>query len=256
MRLHVLSDLHLEGAPFEPPEVDADIAILAGDISTGTRGVDWARRLSWAGGGRPVLYVAGNHEFYGEAFPALIGDLRAASTGSAVHVLENDEVVLDGVRFLGCTLWSDFLFDGPEHRQASMALCARLVNDYRQIRGQAGNGPLTPATTLEHHVASRAWLTDRLAAPFDGPTVVITHHAPLIRRRPKRQVLRLVAGAFATDLSELMGGDKAQLWIYGHTHQPADLDVAGTRVLSNPRGYVRESIAAFDPGATVELRTR
>jgi predicted phosphodiesterase len=254
LRLHVLSDLHLEGSPFEPPEVEADVTILAGDISTGTRGVDWAKRLSWAGGGRPVVYVAGNHEFYGEAFPSLIGDLRTAATGSAVHVLENDEVVLGGVRFLGCTLWSDFLFDGPERRQASMALCGRVVNDYLQIRGAANNGTITPATTLEHHLASRAWLIERLAVPFDGPSVVVTHHAPLIRRRPDRQLLRLVAGAFASDMTALMDPDRVALWIYGHTHQPADLDVGGTRVLSNPRGYVRESIAAFDPGATVEVR--
>jgi predicted phosphodiesterase len=253
LRLHVLSDLHLETAPFEPPVVDADVSVLAGDISTGTFGIDWAKQLSWASDGRPILYVAGNHEFYGHAFPALIDDLRAAAAGSAVQVLENDEVVIDGVRFLGCSLWSDFGFDGPAQRAASMALCARLVNDYRQIAGGDGESKLTPAETFERHEQSRRWLTERLAEPFEGSTVVITHHAPLIRRRPERQLLRLVAGAFATDLSGLMGGDRVRLWIYGHTHQPADLQVDGTRLLSNTRGYVRESIAAFDPGATVDV---
>jgi 3',5'-cyclic AMP phosphodiesterase CpdA len=255
MRLHVLSDLHLEGTPLEPPEVDADVAILAGDISTGTLGIDWGKRLSWAGGDRPVLYVAGNHEFYGERFPALIDELRAATAGSAVHVLENDEVVLGGARFLGCTLWSDFLFAGPQQRAASMSLCARVVNDYRQIRSDADGGLLTPAQTLERHLGSRAWLAERLAAPFDGPTVVITHHAPLIRRRPPSEVLRRIGGAFVSDVSDLMGGERVALWIYGHTHQPADLDVRGTRVLSNPRGYARESIAAFDPAGVYDLRT-
>lgn len=255
MRLHFLSDLHLEGTPFEPPEVEADVTILAGDIATGTLGVDWAKRLSWVGGGRPVLYVAGNHEFYGHAFPALIDDLRAACAGSAIQVLENDEVVLSGIRFLGCTLWSDFASDGPAQRPASMAMCGRIVNDYRQIRGREGEQKLTPAETLERHELSRAWLTERLATRFEGPTVVITHHAPLVRRRPERQLMRLVAGAFASDLSALMGSERAELWIYGHTHQPADLDVGGTRLLSNPRGYVRESIEAFDPGAAVDVRT-
>ena len=255
MRLHILSDLHLEGAPFEPPEVEADVTILAGDISTGTLGIDWAKRLSSVGDGRPVLYVAGNHEFYGHAFPALIDDLRTACTGSAVQLLENDEVMIKGVRFLGCTLWSDFAFDGPSQRKASMAVCGRIVNDYRQVRGGDRESLLTPAETFARHEQSRAWLIDRLAEPFAGPTVVVTHHAPLIRRRPDRELLRLVAGAFATDLTALMGRDRAQLWIYGHTHHPADLEMKGTRLLSNPRGYVRESIAAFDPGTTVELRT-
>lgn len=237
------------------PDVAADVSILAGDISTGTFGIDWAKRLSWGADGRPVLYVAGNHEFYGHAFPALIDDLRAACTGSAVRVLENDEAVIGGVRFLGCTLWSDFAFDGPSHRTASMAVCGRIVNDYRQIGGSDGESRLTPAETLARHEQSRGWLIERLASPFAGPTVVITHHAPLIRRRPERELLRLVGGAFATDLTALMGDDRADLWIYGHTHHPADLDLRGTRLLSNPRGYARESISAFDPGATVELRT-
>jgi predicted phosphodiesterase len=84
---------------------------------------------------------------------------------------------------------------------------------------------------------------------------VITHHAPMIRRRPPSEVLRLVAGAFVSDLSELMGADRVALWIYGHTHQPADLVLDGTRVISNPRGYARESISAFDPAGVYELRS-
>jgi predicted phosphodiesterase len=253
LRLHVLSDLHLESAPFEAPQVEADVAVLAGDISTGTQGVDWAKRLSWANDARPVLYVAGNHEFYGQRFPALIDELRQASAGSEVHVLENDEVVIGGTRFLGCSLWSDFNFDGPAQQAASMLLCGKVVNDYRQITGAVDGQPLTPAETLEHHLQSRAWLAERLAQRFNGPTVVITHHAPLIRRRPPRELLRLVAGAFASDVTDLMGADRTPLWIFGHTHVPADLDVDGTRVVSNPRGYVRESIPEFDPGATVDV---
>ncbi|MHB8694946.1 MAG: metallophosphoesterase [Solirubrobacteraceae bacterium] len=257
MRIHVLSDLHLEGGgpPFEPPPVAADVVVLAGDISTGARGVDWAKRLSPAFDGRPVLYVAGNHEFYGESFPALFDELRAAGVASAVRVLENDELVIGGVRFLGCTLWSDFCFDGVGRQRASMALCGKLVNDYRQIRAASDGAQLTPRETLERHLLSRAWLAERLAVAFDGPTVVITHHAPMIRRRPPSEVLRLIAGAFASDLSELMGADRVALWIYGHTHRPADLEVGGTRVVSNPRGYARESIAAFDPAGVYELRS-
>jgi predicted phosphodiesterase len=255
MRIHVLSDLHLEGAPFEPSPVAADVVVLAGDISTGARGVDWAARLSPAFDERPVLYVAGNHEFYGQSFPALFDDLRAAGLASDVRVLENDELVIGGVRFLGCTLWSDFCFDGAGRQSASMALCGKIVNDYRQIRGASDGDYLTADETLERHLLSRAWLAERLAVAFEGPTVVITHHAPLIRRRPPSEMLRLIGGAFASDVSELMGADRVALWIYGHTHQPADLEVDGTRVVSNPRGYARESIATFDPAGVYELRT-
>jgi predicted phosphodiesterase len=244
MRLHILSDLHLEREEFTLPDVDAGVVVLAGDIHRGTAGIEWA-----AGLGRPVLYVAGNHEFYGEAFPDLIGELRAAAAGTGVHVLENDEVVIDGVRFLGCALWSDFEFDGAENRERSMDLCAQLVNDYKLIRrdGRA----LAPRDTRGAHLESRAWLAERLAVPHDGPTVVVTHHCPVIRGRPDGSVLRAVAGAFASDLSELMG--PPALWVFGHTHRAADLAVAGTRVLSNPRGYPKQPVAEFDPALAVDL---
>lgn len=249
MRLHVLSDLHLEQGPFAPTDVDADAVVLAGDVATGTRGVEWAR--GWAGD-RPVLYVAGNHEFYGHETPGLIAQLRRAAAGSSVQVLENDEVTLGGVRFLGCTLWSDFEFDGPQRRCESMRLCERVVNDYRQIQfGPEARG-LAPRDTLTLHLASRRWLAARLAQPHDGPTVVITHHSPLIQTRPAAAVLRALAGAFASDVTDLMGEGRAALWIYGHTHRPADVAMRGTRILSNPRGYSHQLVAGFDPGCVVE----
>jgi predicted phosphodiesterase len=250
MRLQVLSDLHLERAPFDSDAADADAIVLAGDVSNGTRGVAWARR--WADD-RPVLYVAGNHEFYGHTFPGLIGDMRSAAAGSSVRVLENDEVVLDGVRFLGCTLWSDFDFDGRERRARSMQLCERFVNDYALIHFGPRDRRLAARDTRMSHLSSRRWLRARLEQPHDGPTVVVTHHAPLIRGRPPSPELRAIAGAFASDVTELMGGDRVALWIFGHTHRFADLELRGTRVLSNPRGYPHESVDGFDPACVVDL---
>jgi predicted phosphodiesterase len=250
MRLHVLSDLHLEQQSPAPQAIDADVVVLAGDVATGARGVDWARR--WAGG-RPVLYVAGNHEFYGHAVPDLIGELRQAAAGSSVHVLENDELVLDGIRFLGCTLWSDFEFGGRDRRDASMRVCERVVNDYAQIEFRPQQRALAARDTLALHHTSRRWLAARLAQPHDGPTVVVTHHAPLIRTRPPLPQLRALAGAFASDVSELMGADRVALWIYGHTHRAADLTLRGTRVLSNPYGYPHQPVAGFDPACVVDV---
>jgi hypothetical protein len=215
-------------------------------VARGARGVAWAR--GWADGA-PVLYVAGNHEFYGHALPDLFADLRGAAAGSDVHVLEDEELVLGGVRFLGCTLWSDFAFAGPESREDAMRICGRLVSDYGQISHDGRK--LEPRDTLARHVASRAWLAERLAAPHDGPTVVVTHHAPLIRTRPRQALLRALGGAFASDLSDLMGGPA--VWVYGHTHRAADLDVNGTRVISNPRGYPEQPVDGFDAGRVIAL---
>jgi predicted phosphodiesterase len=251
VRLRVLSDLHLERGDTDGLAVgDADVIVLAGDIAVGTDGIAWARR--WADG-RPVLYVAGNHEFYGHALPDLTAELRGAAHGSSIHVLENDEVVLDGVRFLGCTLWSDFEFDGAEHRELAMRVCERAVTDYRLIRHGAEDRPLRAADTRALHLSSRRWLEQRLAEPHDGPTVVITHHSPYIQWRPAEIALRLVAGAFVSDLAALMGGERAAAWIYGHTHRVTDRNVDGTRLLSNPRGYPDELVAGFDAGLVIEI---
>lgn len=250
MKLHVISDLHLEHATFTVPDVDADVTILAGDIAPGTAGVEWMRRHF---DGRPVLHVAGNHEFYGEDLPGLTSRMKQAAAGSGVHVLENDELLVGGVRFLGCSLWTDFDSAGPENRANTMRICERLVNDYKQIRSSEQGGPLRAQETRDHHVASRAWLTQRLAAHHDGPTVVITHHAPLVRQRPENPLMAAVSGAFASDLSAVMGGDAVDLWIFGHIHRVLDTEVNGTRVLSNQRGYPHEPVQGFDPALVVEI---
>lgn len=248
LRLYVLSDLHLEREEFDPPPVEADVIVLAGDVAMGSAALDWLR--AWAPA-RPVLYVLGNHEFYGHALPDLVDEVRAAAEPQAM-LLENDEAVVDGVRFLGCTLWSDFDFDGPEHRDRSMEVCERLVNDFHHITFAPQGRTLRARDTRMLHVASRRWLESRLAAPHDGPTVVITHHQPLVRMWPTSDLYRALGGAFATDLTGLMG-DRVDLWIYGHTHRVADLNVRGTRVVSNPRGYPHQPVDGFDPALVVEL---
>jgi predicted phosphohydrolase len=250
LRLHILSDLHLEYEPFAPDPVEADAVVLAGDIAPGTAGVEWIQSRF---GGLPALYVAGNHEFYGNDLPGLTDRMRAAAAGSSVHVLENEVVVIADVRFLGCSLWSDFDFAGIENRANSMRICERLVNDFKQIKVSGEGRRLLAQDTRDIHLTSRAWLSERLAEPHDGPTVVITHHAPIVRERPPNPVVAAIGGAFASDLAELMNGDAVDLWVFGHVHRIVDTNVNGTRVLSNQRGYPHEPVAGFDPGLVVEV---
>jgi hypothetical protein len=198
------------------------------------------------------VYVPGNHEFYGHAHPALLHELQveAARLGPHRHVLADGAVTLDGVRLLGTTLWTDFALLGDP--AAAMALAQARMGDFTRIRVAPTDATARPADTVAWHRHSRDWLRAALAAPHDGPTVVVTHHAP-----SRRSVNPLYddpqAAAYASTLDDLVAASGAALWVHGHTHHGVDYRVGATRVLSNQRGYPGERVAGFDPALVVEV---
>lgn len=245
MKLHIVSDLHFEHDPhWRLPATDADLLVLAGDIAPGLRGIGAFFKY-----GKPVLYVPGNHEFYGENMPGLLAALRLYAKPAQVTILHQDEIVIGGVRFLGATLWTDFAVQGAERRDQAIAYAEKHLNDYITIRNGKG-GWLTARESAEMHGRDRAWLEARLAQPFAGPTVVVTHHAPHPLSIHRRFDGHLMTGAFASDLGQLMG--RAALWVHGHTHDSFDYAVAGTRILANPKGYGGEN-KSFRPDLVIEL---
>jgi predicted phosphohydrolase len=129
MKLNILSDLHLGFGAMDRPVNDADVVVLAGDIARPREAVAWALRFD-----KPVLYVPGNHEFYGSSIDGALDELQRLCTGTQVQVLDQRETVLGGVRFLGATLWTDFeLFDDPPQRAAAKAEAQRLMRDFSRI---------------------------------------------------------------------------------------------------------------------------
>ena len=247
----MLSDLHLEFAPFEPPAVAADVVVLAGDLAPGVRGLEWAA-ARWPD--RPLVVVPGNHEFYGHAHPGAIRKLvdRAAALAGVphVHVLSDAAAVIDGVRFVGATLWTDFRVLGDP--AAGMAAAWLHMTDFRRIRVEPRYRLARPADTVLWHAQSVRWLRRELWAPHDGPTVVVTHHAPSARSLNPRHV-DPAAAAYASDLEALVAASGARLWVHGHTHHCVDYRIGGTRVLSNQRGYPDEAADGFDPALVVDL---
>lgn len=232
MRLRVFSDLHLEFSGFKPPPVEADLVILAGDIDVGASGLQWAREAFTT----PVLYVAGNHEYYGQHWDGLRLELAAVSD-ARVQFLERGCVVSGGVRFLGATLWTDFALFGEGHRDLAMLAAGQRMNDYRMIHAGGPSGRLTPALSRQWHEDTLRWLDETLAQPFGGPTVVISHHLPHPASVEERFRRNLVSAAYASNLSALITRHAPALWIHGHSHNSFDYQVGATRVLSNPRGY-------------------
>ena len=235
MKLHILNDLHIEFEDFTPPETDADIVILAGDIGVGTGGLQWAEAQFQD---RPVIYVPGNHEFYHHDI-ALIDELKAQAPAH-IHVLNDDQVVIGGVRFLGSILWADFALFGEADKFFSMQAARQRMTDFSIIQnhGQC----FTPEDAIRLHTGSRDWLAAMLTESFDGKTVVVTHHAPSSQSVHSRYARDLLTPAFASNLENLMEGERVALWAHGHMHESFDYEIYGTRVVCNPRGYAPEAL--------------
>jgi 3',5'-cyclic AMP phosphodiesterase CpdA len=244
MRIRILSDLHLETRPFDPPPAPADVVVLAGDIANGTAGIAWAREQFDV----PVLYVPGNHEYYEGEFGAVQRDMAAASAQGNVTMLDCTEIRIAGTRFLGCALWTDFTLEPGAGREAVIEQSRKFNPDYRLIR--FGERAFSPEDGIALCVAHKAWLAQKLAEAFDGDTVVITHFAP-----HRGSIAPAFAGhpsnpGFIVPMDGLMGS--ARLWIHGHTHTAFDYDAGGTRIVCNPRGYPEES-TGFDPQRVISL---
>ena len=151
MRLYLLSDLYLEFGLWGPPRVeDVDVAVLAGDTDVKGRGVAWAMDNF---GPIPVIYVMGNHEYYGEALPRHLEKLRERCRGTNVHLLENEAVEIQGVAFLGATLWTDFELSG--NRPMAEVTAMSDMNDFRLIRISGSYRRLTPQYVRGLHHASK-----------------------------------------------------------------------------------------------------
>ncbi len=247
MKIRILSDLHLEFQDFIPPPADADVVVLAGDIHVKTRGIAWAQKHF----STPVIYVPGNHEYYGGSLGHTFQKLKSLSQGTNVHVLNDQELVLDGVRFLGATLWTDYRLTGNEPLAQWDA--QQTMSDFKKVRDEQFR-KVRPYQLSARHAKSRWFIEAAFERPFDGPTVVVSHHAPCelsIHERYKEGGGHLNA-SYASRLDGLMG--HAKLWVHGHTHDSWDYDVYGTRVVCNPRGYSPSDLnEGFVPDLVVEV---
>jgi predicted phosphodiesterase len=250
-RFRVFSDLHLEFAGWTPPPAAAEAILLAGDVAVGVQGIQWARNTFVD---TPIVYVPGNHEFFGTQLPEAVDVLREEAQRCDVHFLDGDACVISGTRFLGTTLWTDYELYGSEPADVGRAMADAIeeMNDFQMIKWRDGDR-FKPELVREIHLASARWLADRLAEPFGGPTVVITHHLPhRLSIHPRFEGTRYNP-CFASDLDHLVRAPVA-LWVHGHTHESLDYTVNGTRVVCNPRGYIpREPNSSFDPLGIVEL---
>jgi Icc-related predicted phosphoesterase len=254
MRLQILSDLHVDAGGLHLPEraMTAELLVVAGDVQAGAEpGFQLLRRH--VAPEMPVVMVLGNHEFYGSGQASELAAAQTVAGSYNIHLLENAAVVIGGVRFIGATLWTDYELFGRDERGDCMRVAAMALNDHRLIGLTDQHARrFNPADALALHEQSRRYLEDILAQPFDGPTVVVTHHAPHAGSVAPVYRNSLLTAAFVSDLAPIIEAFQPTLWVHGHTHTRFDYLVGRTRVICNPAGYGHEN-PAFDPALVIEV---
>ncbi len=267
MKLQLLSDLHLEAHPhYRPvPAPGADLLVLAGDIGsyqTGSQLLDtdfglgrFSPRQGWP---TPVLFVPGNHEYDGLEYDEAHVRLRATCERLGITWLEREVIVIDGVRFVGTTLWSDFEALVPPQGTLSEQMKARekalrAANFYlRKHSTLRGGEPLLAEDLQVLGRECQAWLRQALATRFDGITVVVTHFAPSLRSADPRYGLTPGTAGFCNALDDLL--PHAQWWLHGHLHCPQDYTASGCRVVANTLGYASKGEqSTFRDTFTIDL---
>lgn len=257
MQIQLASDLHLEflqedwpGERLIGPAPSADVLVLAGDIGSGVQTLELF--ASWPAS-QKIIYVAGNHEFYGHHIESMRRELKRVAARSNIHYLDNESVEIDGVRFLGTTLWTDYKLRPELTREQQMDAAERGIADHRMIRAGKGSGRyFTAHDALNRHEDAQQWLKHELAKPWPGKTVVVSHHAPHPLSIHARYIDNSINAGFISDLSEILLSTHApDLWLHGHVHDGFDYIVGRTRVVANPAGYIRnrrtaESRTDFD----------
>jgi predicted phosphodiesterase len=236
LKIQLMSDLHLDHSLLEGPSGEADILVLAGDTAAYTEyALEWIERR--VPPNMQVLYVPGNHEYERSDILTRDEELKQLFEPlSNVKVLQNEVCEIDGVRFLGTTLWPSFSAFPELGLKSKILDAARTgIIDFSSIR--IGDRAFQPEDAIALNKKACAFLEEELDKPYDGKTVVITHFLP------SRQCVNV---AYANNpLNPYMVGgtdalvEKADVWFHGHTHSTVERHIGKCLVRCNPRGYSR-----------------
>ena len=263
MKIAVCSDLHLEFGQLELRNTEgAEVLILGGDILVAE---DLNRHPGDAGPYAPVdshryinaqryrefldmvnyefpnvIYLAGNHEFYGGRWNKTLEVLRNYMENyKNIHFLERDCLTINDVTFIAGTLWTDM----NDHDPLTLHAVRDMMNDYREITFDDKDGgyyhKLRPVNTVTRHTQMRSFIRNVVEGNHDKKYVVCTHHAPSFQSiPPEYRGQHLMNGAYASKLEEfILDRPQIKLWTHGHTHDPWDYMIGDTRIVCNPRGY-------------------
>ena len=256
IKIQLLSDLHVEfyknSKDLQIEDTDAELIILVGDIHTKTRGIKWLLEQKI---NKPILYVCGNHEYWGGSYPHTLDKMKEATRGTNIYVLENDYYIHNDLVILGSSLWTDYkLFEPVISQSLARNECYKLMNDFTRIRNSNNNyKKISSIDLLDLHIKSLEFLTTYLELFKDWNIGIATHHSPSIKGVNPIYYKDVVSSAYCSNLDEFVAYSGAKFWAFGHTHYKVDTYIGDTRLISNPRGYLGHLVEEFDPRFTFEV---
>lgn len=251
MKILPISDIHAESSPWNRPQGPiytghADLVIAAGDIHTKGRGPSYLRSIY--GDAAEIVFVPGNHEYYGASIKEEDDRLRSACEAEGIHFLQCDSVTIQGVKIAGCTLWTDFELFGQDKQRSAMFEAQKHIMDYPSIyTNDKKLRTVDPLGIREVHTEHRDWLKQQ------QPDIVVTHHCPLTACVHLDFAEDLASAAFASNLAKLVDQSGAKYWICGHSHIAKRFLIGKTEVVMNCCGYYHEQVKRFNPGLILEI---
>jgi Icc-related predicted phosphoesterase len=247
VKLQLISDLHLEFHQGPKRVLEAlpiasnlDFLVIAGDSVVVNRQHEQEiiPFFKWASAqARHVLFIEGNHEYYGSKDSMHTDIQLAAYVGRwpNIHWLRNEWIGIDGVEFYGGCMWFP-------NKDGLNQLYERMIADFSQIK-DLGHWVYNSNTQFRYEA-------NRLVTP---KTIVISHHLPHPESTPPMFRGDQSNRFFVSDESELIREKQPRLWLHGHTHSPCDYMLGETRVVCNPYGYPSERGSREYPQVLLEV---
>lgn len=234
--ISIISDIHLPNnkieLEFNNEIYKSDIIILAGDIYKGIESIEWARRIFPK---QILLFVPGNHEYYGYNIDELKIAMNIAGKKYGVNVLDNSMYIHNDIIFIGSTLWTDFKYNCNNIEQTfNLAYAQKNVHDYYHIYKNINEKiKILSTDILNLHNEAIEYLNFILSKKLVGKIVVITHHAPHdkgIHSKYRKDEDKVY---FASNLENLIKKYKPLLWVHGHTHIRKTYFIGQTQIITN-----------------------
>lgn len=257
MKIQVISDVHLEfRTRFNPKPViqkNADYIVFAGDIVISPQAaydyLSEVRKQTKAS----IIYVLGNHEFYGNQLPDVVDEYeQAIDSIEDTYLLEKSSVCFanHNIRFVGSTGWTSYRNGEDQHA------CEMLMNDFRAIKAIDDFGQqrfIEPIQLRAEHTRCKKFFEENLTRQGVDYLIAVSHHAPAPKSIAPRYRTSNINGAFYEDLRDLIYKYEPNMWIHGHVHSTCNYTVGKTEVVCNPMGYPFEQDNGFMNGMMIKL---